>query len=85
MHASAERVVELVDGAVKGMSKNPVPSGELQSTLIARRRRTFICRKICTITGMMKSGYLAAGGWCPATQLSGRLNEGNAAGYSKSG
>ena len=63
MHASAERVVELVDGAVKDMSKNPVPSGELQSTLIARATQDIYLQENLHYYGMMKSGYLAAGGY----------------------
>ena len=63
LHASVERVVELIDGAVKDMSKNLVPSGELQSTLIARATQDIYLQENLHYYGMMKSGYLAAGGY----------------------
>ncbi len=63
LHASVERVAELIDGAVKDMSKNPVPSGELQSTLIARATQDIYLQENLHYYGMMKSGYLAAGGY----------------------
>lgn len=63
LHACVERVVELIAGAVKEMSKNPVPFSELQSTLIARATQDIYLQENLHYYGMMKSGYLAAGGY----------------------
>lgn len=63
LHVCAERVVELIAGAVKEMSQNPVPFSELQSTLIARATQDIYLQENLHYYGMMKSGYLAAGGY----------------------
>ena len=63
LHVCAERVVELIAGAVKEMSQNPVPFSELQSSLIARATQDIYLQENLHYYGMMKSGYLAAGGY----------------------
>ncbi|MCK6469159.1 MAG: insulinase family protein [Candidatus Brocadia sinica] len=63
MNADAERVVELIIQAVQGMTKNTVPDAEVQSTLIARATHELYLQESLHYYGMMKSGYLAAGGY----------------------
>ncbi len=61
--ADVERVVEMVTQAVRGMAKNAVPAGELQSSLIAQATHDIYLQENLHYYGMMKSGYLAAGGY----------------------
>ncbi|NUO10099.1 MAG: insulinase family protein [Candidatus Brocadia sp.] len=63
LHADAERVAELIIRAVQGMAKNAVPEAEVQSTLIARATHELYLQESLHYYGMMKSGYLAAGGY----------------------
>ncbi len=61
--ADAGRVVNLIIQAVQGMAKNPVPDAEVQSTLVARATQEIYLQESLHYYGMMKSGYLAAGGY----------------------
>lgn len=63
LHADAERVVALIIQAVQGMATTTVPDDEVQSTLIARATQEIYLQESLHYYGMMKSGYLAAGGY----------------------
>jgi predicted Zn-dependent peptidase len=63
IHADAGRVVELITQAVQGMAKKAVPESEVKSTLIARATHELYLQESLHYYGMMKSGYLAAGGY----------------------
>ncbi len=63
MNADTERVVELITLAVQGMAKKAVPESEVKSTLIARATHELYLQESLHYYGMMKSGYLAAGGY----------------------
>ncbi len=63
LNADAERVLGLIIQAVQGMAKNAVPDAEVQSTLIARATHELYLQESLHYYGMMKSGYLAAGGY----------------------
>ncbi|MEP9412669.1 MAG: insulinase family protein, partial [Candidatus Brocadia sp.] len=63
MNADAGRVVELITQAVQGMVKKAVPDSEVKSTLIARATHELYLQESLHYYGMMKSGYLAAGGY----------------------
>ncbi|MCF6154611.1 MAG: insulinase family protein [wastewater metagenome] len=63
MNADAGRVVELIMQAVQGMAKKTVPENEVKSTLIARATHELYLQESLHYYGMMKSGYLAAGGY----------------------
>lgn len=63
INADVERVVELIIQAVQGMTKNTVPDSEVKSTLIARATHELYLQESLHYYGMMKSGYLAAGGY----------------------
>ncbi|MBV6518523.1 MAG: hypothetical protein HCAMLNBO_01212 [Candidatus Brocadia fulgida] len=61
--ADAGRVVELITQTVQGMTKKAVPDSEVESTLIARVTHELYLQESLHYYGMMKSGYLAAGGY----------------------
>ncbi|QQR67418.1 Protease 3 precursor [Candidatus Brocadiaceae bacterium B188] len=61
--ADAGRVVELIVQAVQGLTKNAIPASEVESTLIARVTHELYLQESLHYYGMMKSGYLAAGGY----------------------
>ncbi len=63
LHADAERAAELIIQAAQDMTKNNVPDAEVQSTLIARATQEIYLQESLHYYGMMKSGYLAAGGY----------------------
>lgn len=63
VNADAGRVVELIVQAVQGMAKKAVPDSEVKSTLIARATHELYLQESLHYYGMMKSGYLAAGGY----------------------
>ncbi|MFN3533428.1 MAG: M16 family metallopeptidase, partial [Candidatus Brocadia sp.] len=63
VNADAGRVVELITQAVQGMAKKAVPDSEVKSTLIARATHELYLQESLHYYGMMKSGYLAAGGY----------------------
>jgi predicted Zn-dependent peptidase len=63
MNADAGCVVELIMQAVQGMTRNTVPDSEVKSTLIARATQEVYLQESLHYYGMMKSGYLAAGGY----------------------
>ncbi len=63
MNADAGRVVELIMQAVQGMTRNTVPDSEVKSTLIARATQEVYLQESLHYYGIMKSGYLAAGGY----------------------
>ena len=63
INIDVEHVVELVIQAVQDIKKNPVPPSEVQSTLIARATHEIYLQESLHYYGMMKSGYLAAGGY----------------------
>ena len=63
INIDVEHVVELVIQAVRDMKKNPVQASEVQSTLIARATHEIYLQESLHYYGMMKSGYLAAGGY----------------------
>ncbi|MDR4507047.1 MAG: insulinase family protein [Candidatus Brocadiaceae bacterium] len=61
--ADVDQVVALVIQAVHGMAENPVPVGEIESVLVARATQEIYLQEKLHYYGMMKSGYLAAGGY----------------------
>lgn len=63
VNADTERVVELIIQAVQDMAKKAVPESEVKSTLIARATHELYLQESLHYYGMMKSGYLAAGGY----------------------
>ncbi|MDO8141846.1 MAG: pitrilysin family protein [Candidatus Brocadiales bacterium] len=63
INIDVEHVVELIIQAVRDMKKNPVQASEVQSTLIARATHEIYLQESLHYYGMMKSGYLAAGGY----------------------
>jgi len=63
VNIDVEHVVELITQAVRDMKKNPVQASEVQSTLIARATHEIYLQESLHYYGMMKSGYLAAGGY----------------------
>ncbi|MBM4064063.1 MAG: insulinase family protein [Planctomycetes bacterium] len=63
INIDVEHVVELITQAVRDMKKNSVPASEVQSTLIARATHEIYLLESLHYYGMMKSGYLAAGGY----------------------
>ena len=63
INIDVEHVVELITQAVRDMKKNPVQASEVQSTLIARATHEIYLQESLHYYGMMKSGYLAAGGY----------------------
>lgn len=63
LHADAGRVVEFITRTVQDMAKKAVPESELESTLIARVTHELYLQESLHYYGMMKSGYLAAGGY----------------------
>ncbi len=63
LNADAERVVALIIQAVQGMAKSQVQDSEVRSTLIARATQEIYLQENLHYYGMMKSGYLAAGGY----------------------
>ncbi len=61
--SNADRVVEMVMQTVQDMAKKAVPDDELQSLLIARATHEIYLHESLHYYGMMKAGYLAAGGY----------------------
>lgn len=63
LNTEAEQVVKLVMQAVQDMAEKPVSSGELQSALTASAIHEIYLQEKLHYYAMMKSGYLAAGGY----------------------
>jgi len=58
-----DRVVDLVSNSVRDMAKNPVPMREIQSVKVAMSTHEIYEQEKLHYYAMMKSGYLAAGGY----------------------
>ncbi len=63
LNVDGEQVVELIVQSVQGMPKTNVPASELQSTLVERVTQEVYLQENLHYYGMMKSGFLAAGGY----------------------
>ncbi|MCF6157519.1 MAG: insulinase family protein [wastewater metagenome] len=61
--ADVDRIIALITRTVEDMAKNPVPAGEITSTLVAQQTHEIYLQEQLHYYGMMKSGYLAAGGY----------------------
>ena len=63
LHADIDHVVTLISRAVRDMAVNPVPMSEIQEMLVARATHEIYLQEKLHYYAMMKSGYLAAGGY----------------------
>ena len=71
LNSDVDRVVDLITRAVRGMANNPVPMDEIQPILISRATQEVYLQEKLHYYAMMKSSYLAAGGY---TFLSGYMD-----------
>lgn len=63
LNTDVDRVIDLVSHAVQGMAENPVPMSKIQSTKVAMSTHEIYEQEKLHYYAMMKSGYLAAGGY----------------------
>ncbi|MBT3881490.1 MAG: insulinase family protein [Candidatus Scalindua sp.] len=63
LNSDVDRVIDLIRHAVQDMANNPVPMGEIQPILISRATQEVYLQEKLHYYAMMKSGYLAAGGY----------------------
>ncbi len=71
LDSDVDRVVDLITHAVQDMANNPVPMDEVQPILISRATQEVYLQEKLHYYAMMKSSYLAAGGY---TFLSGYMD-----------
>jgi len=71
LDSNVDRVVDLITHAVREMANNPVPMSEIQPILISRATQEVYLQEKLHYYAMMKSSYLAAGGY---TFLSGYMD-----------
>jgi predicted Zn-dependent peptidase len=69
--SDVDRVVDLITQTVREMANNPVPMSEIQPILISRATQEVYLQEKLHYYAMMKSSYLAAGGY---TFLSGYMD-----------
>ncbi|MDR4498763.1 MAG: insulinase family protein [Candidatus Scalindua sp.] len=63
LHADVDRVVALISREVQNMSVNPVSMNEIQKMIVARATHEIYLQEKLHYYAMMKSGYIAAGGY----------------------
>jgi predicted Zn-dependent peptidase len=63
LNTDVDRIIDLISNAVQDMANNPVPADEIQPMLIARATHEIYLQEKLHYYAMMKSGYLAAGGY----------------------
>jgi predicted Zn-dependent peptidase len=71
LNTDVDRVVDLITHAVQDMVNNPVPMSEIQPILVSRATQEVYLQEKLHYYAMMKSNYLAAGGY---TFLSGYMD-----------
>ncbi len=71
LDTDVDRVVDLITHAVQDMANNPVSMSEIQPILVSRATQEVYLQEKLHYYAMMKSGYLAAGGY---TFLSGYMD-----------
>ena len=63
LYSDVDRVIDLITDAVRKMASNPVPKDEIQPILISRATQEVYLQEKLHYYAMMKSSYLAAGGY----------------------
>jgi predicted Zn-dependent peptidase len=63
LDTDVDRIIDLISNAVRDMALNPVPMSEIQTMLVARATHEIYLQEKLHYYAMMKSSYLAAGGY----------------------
>lgn len=63
LNTNLDRVIDLILRAVRNMAETPVPMSEIQPMLVARATHEIFLQERFHYYAMMKSSYLAAGGY----------------------
>jgi len=77
LHADVDSVVALISRAVQNMAVNPVSMNEIQEMLVSRATHEIYLQEKLHYYAMMKSAYLAAGGYTFLRSYMDSIMEGN--------